>query len=436
MSSVLATEGRLASLRAAVEDEARRLDVLSQSLAAAEASLGASVAGVASKATTAASAAAAAVEAARRAETAAAGASGNVSAAVAAADAASAKADAASAKADAASAKADAASAKAGGVEAGLSAHESANNPHGITPEKIGALKPADVVPAGTGTEVIATIGGKEIKAPAGGGGGGGKCILTFMPLDYDNSQYVEWNDGTKTCKITCGASGSEPYASVYIDGTEVGSVKALERRSFSTVCKGRLSIGYDGHRSDCMVWVDGELQDPPPASIDSTGHTHIFVEMASCLEADTPITMADGTVKRVCDLRVGDLVLALDPYTMTLVPDEVVDCDGGQVKTHGVTDVWTFDDGTVLKTVHPHEFFNVRTGRMEYISKFKLGDRVRKSDGTTTALANHEKVFGEVRHNTLFTRRFNNYFASGILTGNRASVKWGWSWRESNGGE
>lgn len=42
----------------------------------------------------------------------------------------------------------------------------------GVTEEKLANLVAKDdVVPVGTGTEVIARIGGKEIKAPAGGGG-------------------------------------------------------------------------------------------------------------------------------------------------------------------------------------------------------------------------------------------------------------------------
>lgn len=61
------------------------------------------------------------------------------------------------------------------------------------------------------------------------------------------------------------------------------------------------------------------------------------------------------------------------------------------------------------------------------------IGDGVRKQDGTTTALTGHETKYGVYFHNTLYTRKYNNYFANGILSGNRKSVKWGWLWKQEN---
>lgn len=154
---------------------------------------------------------------------------------------------------------------------------------------------------------------------------------------------------------------------------------------------------------------------------------------MDECLEQDTLITMADGTTKRVADLWLGDKVLTLNPDTLQIEEDEVSDCDGGILKSHNLTDIWNFSDGTSIKTVKPHQFFNTRTGKMEYIADFLIGDGVRKQDGSTPTLVSHEQRRGMVYHNTLYTKKYNNYFANGILTGNRKSVKWGWLWKQEN---
>lgn len=292
-----------------------------------------------------------------------------------------------------------------------------------------------DVVPSGSGTEVIATIGGKQIKAPAGGGGGGA-CLVTINPLYTDGSQVVSWELDGRSYAVSC-VAGSYNMAALHVevDGEPVAGAHEMNRGSMTTVAGPRLSIDYDGYAEDCVVYVDGKMVPRPlPATIDTDGHSHILIELAACLASDTLISMADGSLRRVCDIRDGERVLSVDPETMRIVEDEVVGSDGGFVKIHDVADVWRFDDGTVLRTVHPHEFFNVRTGAMEYIADFRIGDRVRRIDGAAPALVGHDVVYGDVMHNTLTTRRFGNYFAGGVLSGNRDSVRWGWMWQKRMG--
>lgn len=271
------------------------------------------------------------------------------------------------------------------------------------------------------GSFTLNQAGPETIELDAGGGGGGA-CLLTFTAI-YASSQSVQWVKNGKTYKLT---SGAGPCVEIYIDGREYNEYHDTARKSITLACGPELTIDYKGYKSDSMVIVDGELQMVSPTKISTAGHSHIYVELAECLAWDTLITMADGSARRVCDIRHGDKVLSIDPETLQLVPDVVVACDGGEVKTYNVADVWTFDDGTEITTVHPHEFYNVRTGRMEYIADFEIGDCVRKLDGTTTALVRHEQRSGSIRHNTLFTRYRNNYFAAGILTGNRYSARWG----------
>ena len=128
-----------------------------------------------------------------------------------------------------------------------------------------------------------------------------------------------------------------------------------------------------------------------------------------------------------------GQAVLPLLSSEAPEADEATLGYGGERLRSGDTADEWTFDDGTILKTVHPHQFYNIRTGKMEYIADFQIGDKVRKQDGTETALVKHELILKRTKHATLFTRKFNNYFANGVLTGNRKSVKWGWYWIEQH---
>ena len=137
------------------------------------------------------------------------------------------------------------------------------------------------------------------------------------------------------------------------------------------------------------------------------------------CLTGDTLITLADGATKRIDTITLADKVLAYNPETMALEADEIIRCDSDKIKTHSEYDVWTFDDGTIIKTVHRHRFYNVERNTMVYMDEWKIGEHAIKTDGTKVALVNHANVREEVRHYTIFTKH-QNYFANGLLSGNR----------------
>lgn len=59
----------------------------------------------------------------------------------------------------------------------------------------------------------------------------------------------------------------------------------------------------------------------------------------------------------------------------------------------------------------------------MVYMDEWDYGQHALKENGAQIQLVGHSRHFEEVRHATLFTRRFNNYFADGVLSGNRHSL-------------
>ena len=168
-----------------------------------------------------------------------------------------------------------------------------------------------------------------------------------------------------------------------------------------------------------CYTGVSGEYQWFYETPFTLTSDITIIGASNTCLTGDTLITLADGTTKRIDTITLADKVLAYNPETMDLGADEIIRCDSDKIKIHSEYDIWTFDDGTIIKTVHRHRFYNVERSTMVYMDEWKIGEHAIKMDGTKVALVNHVNVREVVRHYTIFTKN-QNYFANGLLSGNR----------------
>lgn len=142
-----------------------------------------------------------------------------------------------------------------------------------------------------------------------------------------------------------------------------------------------------------------------------------------SCLTGDTLITMADGTYKRIDEIEFGDSVRTIDPETLEIVADTVTYSDVGNDKTADHYDVWTFSDGTIIKTVRRHRFYNLERRAMVYMDEWNIGEHAYNEKGEAVALVSHERINDTVNFYTIFTEK-NNYFANGLLSGNRRTKK------------
>ena len=140
------------------------------------------------------------------------------------------------------------------------------------------------------------------------------------------------------------------------------------------------------------------------------------------CLTGDTLILMSDGTEKRLDEVGKGDVVLSYNPETLKLVSDTVLYSDKGLKKNFTEYDVWYLSDGSVLKTVHAHRFYNIERQAFVYMSQWNIGEHFLKSDGTQPTLIGHETVKEFVYHYSLKTT-YHNYFANGMLTGSRRTA-------------
>ena len=137
------------------------------------------------------------------------------------------------------------------------------------------------------------------------------------------------------------------------------------------------------------------------------------------CLTGDTLITLANGTQKRIDELTLQDKVLSYNPTTQELEADEITYVDSMENKTYTEYDIWTFSNGTIIKTVHRHRFYNVERQEMTYMDKWNIGEHAINQNGEIIALTSHKNVKEKVKHYTIFTKN-QNYYANGLLSGNR----------------
>lgn len=143
----------------------------------------------------------------------------------------------------------------------------------------------------------------------------------------------------------------------------------------------------------------------------------------ASCLTGDMLITLADGSQKRIDQLTLYDKVLSYNPSTMKLEADEITYTDSTENKKHTEYDIWTFSNGTIIKTVHRHRLYNVEKQAMVYMDEWKIGEHAVNINDEYAELVGHENVKEEVHHYTLFTKN-QNYFVNGLLSGNRHTME------------
>ena len=166
------------------------------------------------------------------------------------------------------------------------------------------------------------------------------------------------------------------------------------------------------------------------PASDISDNNYYIMKFSLQCLTPNTLIDVEEidekgkkrRRRKKLKDIKVGDKVICINPFTLELDTDTVVECDGEMNKKHTCYDNWYFSDGTVITTIHRHRFYNVENKNFMYMDDWNIGEHGLNINNEEIELIKHEHIEEEINHCTLFTEKYNNYFANGLLSGNRKS--------------
>lgn len=171
---------------------------------------------------------------------------------------------------------------------------------------------------------------------------------------------------------------------------------------------------------------VDGgwDKSDDPYYNFEVRGYTAdpqgvmtitVDVYEARCLSGDTLITLADGTVRRLDELAVGDIVLGGDGQ-----PARVLRLGRGAWNDQHI--LYHFDDGTTIDEIHEHRFYNIDQGGFwQKLKNWRIGDRARRQDGGETVLVAVERIGEPAEMFGLWVER-GSYWAGGLLSGDASA--------------
>lgn len=149
-------------------------------------------------------------------------------------------------------------------------------------------------------------------------------------------------------------------------------------------------------------IHIDEKTEDPNYEGLD--------ISWLVCLSGDTPINMADGTIKELQMLEPGELVL---------------DVNGGETKVirvnHGSFNpyhtLYTFENDIIIDEISTHRFYNVEKGYWEHLSKWKIGDHALDINGNKIKLISRQRIY-ETKENFGLDTESGRYYANGLLSG------------------
>ena len=152
----------------------------------------------------------------------------------------------------------------------------------------------------------------------------------------------------------------------------------------------------------------------------------HVAVQYQECISADSLVLMANGKYKKLGEIKTGDYVLSYDWETMQLVPNKVIYASSEEENwDSGAWDAvryikHTFSDGTVIKQAFAHRFYNLEAKAFVYLEHWNVGDHTYDQDGDNPYLVKSEVVYETIRYARITLENGTNYFANGLLTGDR----------------
>lgn len=162
-----------------------------------------------------------------------------------------------------------------------------------------------------------------------------------------------------------------------------------------------------------------------------NNGKYYSIIQWTMCLSPETLIEVIEEDKfgkkrrrkKKLKNIKVGDKVICINPYTLELDIDTVTECDASQNKMHTSYDNWIFSDGTIITTIYRHRFYNIERKKFIYMDEWNIGEHAYNIEGNKIELIKHEHIEENIHHCTLFTQKYNNYFANSLLSGNRNST-------------
>ena len=245
-----------------------------------------------------------------------------------------------------------------------------------------------------------------------------GKENITLNLSGIDlNTDYYSLKNAVGT-----GKSGYLAYrvqnlpAAGYITNDE--NVEVVNKVNFTTTSYTSVKIG------DNYYWK-GEL-----GGADNDGNMTInAVEVSSCIAAGTLITMADGTQKKVEDIKAGDKVLVFNheegKYDISTVMFNAH--DNLEWRNYRIINL-LFSDGTILKIINEHTLFDTTLNKYVIINEQTMNNYINHNFYNINFINNNyvrsdiklEKVFITEEYTGIFnplTYYHMNAFTNGLLS-------------------
>ena len=223
------------------------------------------------------------------------------------------------------------------------------------------------------------------------------------------------------------GAYFADPYSTPSADYVEMSPSAPADYRDPSYM--DYFVEDHDLLGQDEIAYGETIISDTFPLTSDAWINLYGYV---GCLTGDMEVVVIEEDEKgrkirrkkKIKDIQIGDLILSYDWLTMELVENKVVYTDANEKKFQNQYDKWTFEDGTVIKTIGRHELFNVEAKCFKYMTDWKIGEHAYRIDGTKVKLVAHEVVKERVQQFKITGEKGTNYFVNDILTGDKYCPK------------
>lgn len=243
------------------------------------------------------------------------------------------------------------------------------------------------------------------------GGGGGSGHTLKYMYNKPGSSTHIT---------LVLNETTTYPLADGY--GTWSGASSIVDIPNIEKITVSGDDGGYWGDSTIEFTTGGVTRAVSRGETITLTGDSTLYISECDCLLKGTTITMFGGYLKEISTIKVGDKVLSINPETGEQEEDEVVYSDGTEKKYADSYDLWEFENNYKVRTTHHHRFYNVERQAFVYLDEFNIGEHTITTNGEQVELQKHTNLVRQARHFTIATKNWNNYFANGMLCGNRKS--------------
>ena len=144
----------------------------------------------------------------------------------------------------------------------------------------------------------------------------------------------------------------------------------------------------------------------------DSAGTTagDLAKSCVNSFTADTPVTMADGGTKPIKDVKVGDKVLATDPYTGQTKAEPVVALIRHTAQHQMV--LVTLADGSVLDATGGHKIWDATQYTFVDASGLHVGDKFETDTGVLITVAALTDYLANLTAYNLQINQIHTYYA------------------------